>query len=739
MAITNRNQLLFTLLTLTILIASVSAWDWDNNYQNAINITVRNWSYVQSYNGILKFQAPSSSVMVSLNNKTNPFLYFIKGYNNLGQFVGNVSFDLINILGQNNTILFQNITDAGNHWTTATIFYNPKIPVYGNTRALNQSQVIILSNPPQGINVSLNVPDSGFVLISNQTLIPNNLLITYFPDHGNGFQINTTGGLYYLKDLGYSDGHVFSQSVLSDNANVVFGNLNGFEEYVNPTGVTIPFISLLRPNTTVLYGEGLYANLKQFIISNQIFTSNIPTSLDANNNPQKLYLKTAGANQLLIEVIPPFTTNYITSNVITNSNANSCSAGSGNLANWYCDFQYRELINNLTWTFNFTTYANPNSIGANSMLNSAYSVNFGPDNTLFGLLNIPHLNSMGTDCRNIYLHGVNALEGVIPYWLNNTGKYCQLVIPNKTTSNDPFYGFYLYFNSPHNIGGFSNTSVLNSWEINQGSTFNTPLFGNTPFLVNLNRPLNLHSYVGLESAVVTGSTNFTFNNGISLWIGPTAFMKDTAGFPDTQIIVTTANVATCGGNFAQVTSMFSKGLTAIMNSPANEIIDCVAQPMYTSNIVNTIRLGKPIGIHDFTVNVIAPVNVVLYKLYTSSFNVGLIDVRPSQGLINNSYQNGTLKPVITLPINTSLTEPISPLFPLVSILSYVLALLAIVGLIAFSMVMHSDEVTAGSLGLIIMFLVGIFAFGSNFVILGLVLFVIFVMYEYNKGKKHGGH
>lgn len=759
------NKILLTFIFLLSISSVTFAWSPDSLYLNHVNITVNNWNYTQgSFTHIAKY------VLVSLNSSfANPYFYRIVGYDQRGDFLGNVSYEVVadfgNISGTTQSaILIKNKTDSNQSWDFITLFFNPThfngtntncfTEYFPNCAKFGSMFKYLLAN--QIFNYTTNLDCSGpsscpwgwpstFVVVTNRSITGDNFNITFITSLAyNNLTANSVSNRYILNSygafgrsipiLGINYYSVSSPPISNANTNTIFGSAEGFEGMFG-----IPSNQIIAEGTQLKDGVG-FGNLAiDLFNSTKSYEVNVG-NLQSISQYGKFTLWIKPSSPIDLYILPAFSTNYTITTPIENDTlvySNGC-AEDPSRPGWYCDFTQRETVENVSWNYTLKTNALPSNVGNLSIVNYT---NIG-----YALLKIPAKNAFGIGCRNIYLHGLQNYEGAISFYTYAcTSNYTWLLIPNKTVNNYAFSSFYLYFDSVQNIGGFSNKAILHNWQFATGNIFGEP-YNAMPFIINLSSPFNIGSYVQVSSTTYIAGNSFdTFiSTGSTYTWGTELFtLNERSNANDRQMLITnyTIYLPRCAGGpqYHSEAQLYTTSLS-INASPSG--MGCYSGS-YT--LANISERGDGGGTYSSTIllNLVYPISANVEHLYSITYNgISGTEVKGEPGINNctgpNCFPNSTIGNPSPFPVNTLAVGEITPIFPTVTWPKFIISIVAIFALIFFAFTLKNDEITGGSMGLILLFLFGLFSFGYSVVAIALVLLSLFIVYEYSEGRKHGG-
>lgn len=522
-----------------------AAWPLWKGYASVANITVTSWNGVYVFNAVTNYNTGRDGyVYVSLPNMvSNKFVVF-SGFNASGGFVGNITG-----FYYNNGFLLDNWTTQGKQYTTISAYYNPNvtastvcsgsplkcvITTYNfNNYFANNATAYSCSNPMESLTI-YNVSFANDYLFRLKQLLPSNFSIcnTESINHFTGVMsfwfapnypmlITASNRQYSNFSLSYvpSDLNTYSYSLnITNTASVLtsYGTLSN--EYVNAPSSATPSM-YLNPNSRSQYGlmsngSGTYG-VAYTSQAGYIFNSTIaksPYTVWFPNLPEyqlNMYFPNISGAGLTPKInyflIPAYTTNYIiTANTVgsvQNPNianvSNACPANFAyNVFGWFCDFQSRIQVSNITWKYYFNTSAYPNHLGTNYTiaLNAAYT-----------LITLPI--TYGMSCSSLYIRAGNLTSaglfndyGAVPFSVYScTNQTVQLLIPNRTSGYNLLYNnLFVYYRSPSNAGDFENFSIKSSTQVVvKGTSFSYYATGNMPELLTLSAsaPLNANSHI----------------------------------------------------------------------------------------------------------------------------------------------------------------------------------------------------------------------------------------------------
>jgi len=321
------NTLLPVLLLLLVAANSVNAIDWHNpaysSYQNYINVSVKNWNYVQYSGNYVYNENPADFVMVAIPNVLNissVLTMKVRAFGASGLDQGNVTYDIVSGHNGTITIIFRKYADNGALWNHTTIFYNPTTIMWGTSQPGRFIQGFTTYPGYNSRNYTLLMGafayTSQLVVLANHNLtnIPFNL--TFYPDGVDGYNLYSNGSHYALKNcIGcwgipylYTPGATLTaDSLPSGNAQFIFNNSNDdFEAYLSLS------TNSLNPNFN-LPGNEIVA---ESLIANQTSASKIvnlttflPTSINFNAKTNQIFLNITTSNSISFVFMPAFTRN----------------------------------------------------------------------------------------------------------------------------------------------------------------------------------------------------------------------------------------------------------------------------------------------------------------------------------------------------------------------------------------------------------------------------------------------
>jgi hypothetical protein len=750
------------MLAFVILASSAQAWvqpHWqnENNYVNAVNISVNNWAYTAVYGANVYTQNATHYALIYMNNSGNQFLYTIRGYDGSGFDVGDIKYNLVRFVGGNSVIIIKDTTDSGLRWYSATIFYNPlnqSLALNGGSIEKNASlnPVFHLDTsafingsarifPNATFNLGLNkLPffNGAMVALANTSIVNENFSFNFYPDYANRFLIYSHNGVYALKDQGTLTSEVTSAGINSINGQKIFGN-NGvnFEAYFSITsnqvlseqmGANEVASQIFNTTDTRFTTSGVSVCGHN---TGALFTGLIP--LPCPTPAMQFRIKTA--NEISFLYLPAFTSNYVKGNVVTNS---APSGGSNPL-----NFRNHVFISNIVWQNNFITNAYP------SNTNTPFAITHGIASTPFLLITLPHYDGMGRSCYNIYLQGTTANTlinfGSVPFSLFScSDSEVKLLIQNTTSLAFLFNYLLVYYNSPTNSGGFDTPAVMNNYLIGRGNHLSINYGGNVPLMVDLSSPLNFNSYISMGNDRNPASpelANFSYN-GLE-YISGNYFANsgrngnlidfDVAGYTlhNTKILIDER-----GGSYP---ALFTQTLAInSLNSGANCISACVALYNISANTYSSggagsdTRTGFPFG-GSFNIILANPLTANVHRLYTTTYNKSDVIFDNQSTLTNRTLPHTPFHlnfNTTTINYRTQFNQTIIFL-PNLGLKQWELGILFIFILIIAAFVTHVKENIGITIILIGLWLMGIF-YQAQILILALILSVVFLFYEYNE-------
>ena len=549
--------------------ATSSGWCSIPYYYHWFNVTINNWNYTSvnaigqpSQWALMTFNSSrfySGQVSLTPDEQIN-----IQGYTQSYQDIGYIPFIWLKGSGNNVSIEVSRYNVSGQAWNSITIFFSPTTSSVlgkglvlsniscennGSCQPLFRNQLFVLytsqSNSlkcnslgycvfangkttqlPPNISVSniarVNFTSTNpFVVLTNRSMETRYFNITYNTGDLNQYVINSTGLRYKVYSIGSfnrAGAFVSSPEQFSGNANNLFGT-SGYEGWFNTQGNYII--------TESMSTKGCGFGIIQCIYNS---SDNVPTQ-------STIIPVTTGYFQLAVDtsvpttyyIIPAFTTNYtIANNAFAYNNPTpivNCTSGcNSTLEGWYYDFQNRTLIYGINWTYNFTTYAYFGSIG------KSHNIVFGAGNVSYLMLNISSYANFGNDCSDMYLRAyVNGSDrftpepqnedfGAIPFYVINCSSVgsnprAYILLQNTTDEGYTYNSFYIYSGSISNFtnhGTFSDYGIYKNWIISkaeQNGNYTIYDTSNSPYLINLNLPLNSNSFVYVMPNGVYGIGN----------------------------------------------------------------------------------------------------------------------------------------------------------------------------------------------------------------------------------------
>jgi len=758
------NKSIISALAFLFMFTLVNAdWQGPQNYINAVNVSVADWHYQQCYIGGSCYRGNNEPwVLVSLNSTQtgNPLTYKAYGFSSSGLYLGNVSIYPVSTFKGKNNVLVYNRTQNGYPWDHVSIFYNPASwPV--NFDLINMTQIpggkslttqsvigggctpqdFATGTPCSNIaskNFSLMARNTSYdtVILSNSTLLNQNFSITFAPDFYTYYAIaNRSVSKYALMSIGIIGASSVSGSSLQSANARAYANAtgNGFEAYFSGKES-----AAYAANQVI--GEGMYAQgstrtLYNATSSNAIyytFVSNgtVPTSLKIRTN-----------NSIFLMLIPAFTTNYTATNAITNP-----SAHNGSLSLPSMCFEYRAPVRNITWSQKFPT---PSVAGGiiNLTLPASYL-----------MLTFPHTIDMGAMCNDIYLYNTNSTQifegGQVPYTLmscNSTS--VRLLVANQTMSGYTENSFYVFFGQPSTFYvDFSNSSVASAWQqkLSPGSNL---LPSTEYYLVKYKHNLNVNDYIdayhlfeggtnsGLEytgtmySATGTPVTITAPQQNKVMLVKQWQYVGDTWGVYSSSLSVTGTRGSTCqNGKLANLTS--------------NRIIsgDIECNGSFNANTEQNDTIGYYPVSTDYTFGPMqyAPQNGTNHCAWNDKPWQVTNTTKPNTTIPDINVNATTTIPIINTSVNCQIqanqsSSKCQRMFPWANVWvpKAMMAIFGIIALLVVAAMLHTEEMEGGALGFIVLFLLGIFIGGWQLMALLYALTIMFVAYEYNKGKKHG--
>lgn len=739
------------LIVFILLIGSLSAWKIPSYYQNAVNLSVANWSYVATYGANSFVEAPTPYVLVKMVDAGNPSTYSIVGYSASGEELGNINYSVVNYVGQNAFILLSNKTNAvtlfgtiisgGRPWYTASIFYNRVgSPVIASTLCVKLCPVIQFSTSPYAINglaqyfnLTLNTTYSnifvgfgqpfgtisplGFagrypealVIMANKSLIYENFNITFYPDIIHGFNISAHNGLAYytLKDLGINGNSLIQLPTNSMNAGNVFGNNDyDFEAYLGAP--PSPYDQLVSEQFRFNTENGFMSNIA--VRTNSI--SAIP-NIFLNRNARIQIITT---NYIRFVITPAFTTNYLLGSILTNNQASSSQIK---------DFQTYLSVSNIIWQHKFRTFAFP------SNSNTAYDIINGQNNVPFLRISLPPSPDYGVGCEGLYLNTTdNGDTGSIPFSVLNCTTNPTLIIQNLTTQTNVYNSLKVWYNSFNNSNfGYSSPVVFNNYQLKSGATINQIYQGNTPFIITLSQPLNINSVVSLNGNLFMSYNGFDF-----VAMNNIAFGSIDGNWIDTNTSSYSINnrklLITWRNDGQSVPSLHTRTLS---------INGITASSMRLYNIsFNTLSSNPEPPRSYVNVALQSPLTANINKLYSNTYLLSAPTYRNNTAPI--IITNGLVFPVTSinyLAVNQVLTILPNISFPYWTLMVMVIIIMLLSGFL----LTHQHQQIGFALIFIVMYFVGISTFLASghfeIVAVAIILTLLFILYEFTPKRKDG--
>jgi hypothetical protein len=717
--------LLVAFIIIIFLTSTFRAWSFIPNYANSQNVTVNDWNYTSILDSITYKQSNAQYVLIKLNFSLS-FSEKVKGYDQNLNFLGNITWSPVP--ASNGTfILIPRLTDNGQAWSMATIFYH-NIGGYSGVDPFNLSRVkglnaFTINGLPILWNKTLDLSKSNnqtWVIISSMSLANVPFNITYWPDIVHKLMVYSINGRYYLKSFGLvGNGTYLTESPkTSSNANLLYGDPYGFEGY----------FAHMIPNNDLL-SEGLIFNQSAGIVGKLYnTTSNSLANAGYNTTSAKLKLHVYSSNDIYFTFMPAFTTNYIIQGQAQNPTPTVSPAQNGT----YFDYKYRIPITNINWTTAFTTnawYGYYGTIETNTIK---------IPNVPYLLLNITHYYEMGNNCQYVYLRSLdtsvnpNIDYGAIPFYVynctTNGNDPMQLLISNHTEWGYLFNKFYLYYASPNNVSGdltpFSNISVYNDFILNKGTNFNLTTGNN---FLKLTYPLNSNSYLVI---------NNSYGHSPDLW---PYFNND-----GKEYLFYGSSCCGTGGNSELYTFIPSRlflhmGSDMITQTLNSRIVSGQAIFSNTSTFYG-VATSYP---DDWVISLISSPNIATQtKLYSNNAIIGspqLIStiVNGTTGLPNTLPNSTTSGGLVTTTINPSAiispTQTISFTGYTIPVLlaRIISTILIFLGAILVNR-KGQQNVNGFILMLVIIWLIGLW--NIAILVLGIIITLVFIIYEFQMKK-----
>jgi hypothetical protein len=710
------------LLVFIVALASLSglsfAWSPLAGYRNAFNVSVSSWSYAQSYdNGNYAVTYPNATfILVSLNSSYgNAKYYSIRGYDSVNKDIGAVNYTIVNRYG-NTSILIYNLTSSGRKWSRATIFFNPIFAnKLGSIDGSRFSVFHLVAQPSPFVlgyqktyNLTLGSPIpslvSGnpfndfnkYVVLANSDLSQENISITYSPTNFANIRIKPANAFYIVSSDGIFGGaNVLGAPMVSDNAKSLFNQLiiTGTPNYEGSFDTSSVY-------NWVMDTEGMSANA---ITGNLI---NATTSIKMTNiyyyHPLiDINLKTN--NTLDITALPMFSRGYSLGGIMNFTDADIPLS----------EFRHYINITNITYSYNFPTYALPTHIG------NLTNVSFGAGKVNFAIINVTHDIRMGATCDDIYIRDKNYSHGAIPFYiLNCTFGRVSFLIPNVSLGGYSISAVRIFYDTRTGYSTFNNVSLLNKWFVGNGNLI--PIGYNAlPYIVEVSTGFNFNSTIKNPPHFdfQLGYDGKTYMTGYAL---PTARVNDTSGDPNKKILVYSSNLTT---------SIVTKRLSAIASSGAN------------GHITNS-TLSKPIAMFingNILVDLRSPLSATAHLLASYTYDVGKIGTTSLEGtLANDTIPNGNndlnLTPsgfVINPLLNVS--APIT-LYPNVTLPKGAVIVICLIFMLIIGFTMVKGHIYGAIIGLIALWLIVLRTLEPSFIFLALVITILLVIYVYTKKR-----
>jgi len=343
-----------------------------------------------------------------------------------------------------------------------------------------------------------------------------------------------------------------------------------------------------------------------------------------------IYTNNAPYENTAFYLVPAYTEQYVNTTPFYNSTPTIYNNITGNC------FQYRVPIANFTFSYNFTTMAFPGHQG------NGYTINFTSSKVPYLKLTLPHKNEMNVTCGDIYL--ADPLDGgQIPYArLQCNASKVELIARNISLTGHTYNSIYVYYASGIKGADFSNSSVMSSWKLGNGKTFNVS-YSEAPFVVSLSSYLNIGSRLIVEqdipafSLIAFGYAGKDYLSGY----GGSDLINDTSG-RNTRFLVTNGITPSTYG----FPSVFGNGLGAVCDNASCKLYN-------TSSSTTPIYSGSYVG--NFTVNLTSLLRANATKLF-GSWNFGAHgwpnELAPHNGS-NCALPQGSLPNNATVIINAS--------------------------------------------------------------------------------------
>jgi hypothetical protein len=736
------------------------AWHPNNNYYHWVNIQVRNWTYVQDIGGSIYPENKEKYVLVNFTSAMgDPAYFLIQGFRNTSKgyvFVGNITTIVVNRYNGGSTIMIPNTTKTGSTWDFVSVFYNPvQIPISTNYL----SSFVITTRGDIGGNAltfgfNTSAMDTDWVVLASNSTFGERFNLTFLTDSYTKYTLFTTSNTYVLQSIGTP---ILSPTTLTTGLNLYSANANAIYG-TTPTNFEAYF-SILEPNNQPslsgrgdqFLSEGMYANAYNGIIFG-LSTNSIAHGIFCLFGCSSLSFNITTANSITFTVIPAFTRNYTVSEPYYNHYANSTYVCSG--WGWYCDFQYRIPISNITWNANFTTHAMPKNVHG-SGLGNASIVNF--THVGYMMLTLPYYTYMGKDCQQVYMRNNTANGtfdgGVLPYTLMSCDPSgAVFLVWNKTLGGivNP-KAFYVYINSTSEANGFSNVSIKNRWFIGSGSRFNVS-YANAPFFVNFTVPVNFNSsiqFVPYESGyggwdgsyigynAVTGREYYGTGNRFNPYsYGVTELYSDTLwviGSPQHYVV-------------SGAQSVFSDSETGIAGTFLFPLPPIPYYSMTFSNLTASVYDPTTIsGAHGFPVNMMfnltTPLVATVYHEFSqcsyfsskSACTIGQAEQYVSQ-VKSCMTCNKTLNLTHTTTIgytNSTIMLNVGG----VAVNSLLAAIIVLISLFVLGFSIHANEGFGVIAGIVMLWVIGIWQI--PLLVMAVIVTAIILVYEFSGVRKHG--
>lgn len=753
------------LIGIAILSPSAFAWSYPPQYTQGYNVTIKNWAYTANYSNSIYGEPNASYALIKVQNIGDVHEVKIDGYNNLGNDVGHIPFYFVNKFQNTTYLLVSKYTTQGQPYSTASIFYNPVA-----TSILNNYQMVI-PTPPSIINGNLTIstitPDSdlggfpsqwpnlilnnfmvgnwisgvveanftigtnnnqlqSFVVVSDHTL-GGDLYESWNPDNINHYTIQSILNTYHL--TGGFGAFVTQPLSVSKNPNIIF-NKTGYSTYEGyfSTHSEQVLTEQLRVNQSLNNGEILntttheYAGFSGFVASDQFdirYWSNTPT-------------------QILI--MPSFTTNVSVTSIAPNTNV--YNPFTNNVTTYCYGYEYVAPITNITWnvTSAFKSYAVPGHLGV--------STNLSALNTPLLMLNVTHYAGvMGNDCQDVHfqadLKGQD--DGSVGFAINNvTPLICSYILKNRTSYGNVYNSVSMYFDSILNTSNYDNNqSIMNQYIVATGNyfTIDTP---QKPYLITLTQPLNPNSVISGTYGCVNGYFSCSWETSelntyaepdfasiSSYYFAGGGYHGTTSSINDT--LSTNKQLFGFGSfGFASPTlSVTSSGLSNVTNTiiPGGQytLVGGIT-PTLTFNLQRTKAT-----ITNITATA-SQSNVGQWKPTTCWEMITKISNSTSPPLTNTTPTKFNLT---TTSIDYSALNQTTTIYPGVSMTKGEADILSVIALIIMAFTFDGDSPFIFGIGLIFVFIMGLFDWPLEIVV-GVIVGV-FIIYEYIEGKRRGDH